>query len=64
MRTLQFLVLVSLFFGGILPVAGQVVRSQSGHSSDLRSGELRIKVVDPQSAVPQKCPEVGKLRLS
>jgi len=46
MRTLQSLVLVSLFLGAAFPVAGQVVGSQASHSSD-----LQIRVVDPQAAV-------------
>ena len=46
MRMLRALVLVSLFFGGILPVAGQAASSQSNLQSD-----LRIKIVDPQVAV-------------
>jgi len=51
MRTLQSLVLVSLSFVAVLPLAGQTAGSQSSHSSDLKAGDLRVKVVDPESAL-------------
>ncbi len=46
MHIFRALVVVSLFFGAILPVAGQAAGSQSNLQSD-----LRIKIVDPQTAV-------------
>ncbi len=51
MRTLQSLVLVSLLFVAVLPLAGQTASSQSSHSPDLKAGDLRVKVVDPESAL-------------
>jgi len=46
MRTLQFLVLVSLLSLAVLPAVGQIAEPQSNQPSD-----LRVKVVDPESAL-------------